>query len=312
MSSSGYDSSIIEQLKAFSYQEKDIKHAIDNVTDKSNINSIIEYIENHQNRLSKSLSSLNSFDPSRFSLIPKEDVHLVYGYIRTIQQLFPYQHTSFYIIPTSINKICCLFYSELMLPITWNTKYYTNDKLSIKDDNKLVCHDSKSGYAYISANIKPIVSGIHCFRVVSYSKSRNTIFFSFMRFSKDNEYKYHSFYSAQLYGTTTHGFTVYNGGNDGKGLHNPAVEYQLDMMINCEEKEIRIGFVKQHWKDKEGDQRRPWMDRLEIVHKNIPNWEWVPHFNLYDANSMMRIIQINPTLYRQQHDLADKLLKIEK
>ena len=76
------------------------------------------------------------------------------------------------------------------------------------------------------------------------------------------------------------------------------MEYQLDMLIDCDKRQIRMGFVKQ-WSGQQ---------RLEIVHDDIPEWRWLPHFNVYDGNAWLRILSIHPSLYRKHSEHADKLL----
>mmetsp|Transcript_12158 Transcript_12158/g.18330 ORF Transcript_12158/g.18330 Transcript_12158/m.18330 type:complete len:330 (+) Transcript_12158:40-1029(+) len=312
-----YDESIIEQLITFGYRTEEIKHAMDNVEQNKDINAIMEYCNNAK-AIDIDYSAFNSkVDLRRYSLLTEQQRFLVDGFIRmNIESILPQQIT-FYIIPISINMTIACFSSIDVKPVPFNPEFYADSKLELYEDNHLVRHEKMSGYACISALIEPIESGVHCFRVLANSSSRNTTFFCFMRYGAKNEYKYESFYDAAVYGTTTHGYTVYNGQNDANGLSNPAAEYQLDMLINCEQREIRIGFVKDYWKNvpkrqsgwsENYEERRR---KLEIVHSNIPaNWAWVPHFNLYDGNSYIRVLSIQPYLYRQTLEYAETLLKV--
>ena len=240
---------ILEQLNQFGYNEKEIKNAIHSVNNKYDINEIQDYIDSNKSvqpsesaatSLGTTTGNLNisRFDKLR-AMGNEKKIDLVNGYIRAIQDMFP-NDLIFYIIPMAINQYTCLFYIEFVRQIRWNNVYYTRSKLSLEDDLKLCRHEVSSGYANVSADIEPITNGIHCFRVLARSASRNTLFFSFMRYGEHNEYAYRSFYQAQLYGTTTHGYIVINGTNKNEGLCNPAAEYQLDLLIDCEQKQIKM------------------------------------------------------------------------
>eukprot|EP00484_Ammonia_sp_Unknown_P029498 CAMPEP_0197034598 /NCGR_PEP_ID=MMETSP1384-20130603/12666_1 /TAXON_ID=29189 /ORGANISM="Ammonia sp." /LENGTH=285 /DNA_ID=CAMNT_0042464547 /DNA_START=57 /DNA_END=914 /DNA_ORIENTATION=+ len=281
---------------------------MDQVADPQDINAIKEYIDRNMAHTAQTDGKL---DMSRYQQINPKHILLVDGYIRSVQGLI-----HLYTIPTAVNQICTLFYSSIIRRLQWNDQYYTDTKLTLQDDKYLVVHTADSGYACVSADIEPISQGVHCFRVLSHSNSRNTIFFSFMRWGPDNQYKYDSFYQARLYGTTTHGYVCANGKNAGTGLCNPAVEYQLDLLLDLEKSEIRIGFVKDYWNDApknsyESEEQMKRRRKLEIVHEDIPtDWQWLPHFNMYDANSYLRILSIDPELYRQENEETDKLLKV--
>ena len=116
--------------------------------------------------------------------------------------------------------------------------------------------------------------------------------------NKDN-YSEDSYRDETCWGSTTHGFTFSGGEEKSNGLDVPSTEYQLDMMIDCDKGEIKIGFVE-HWKDQ---------DIQEIALTGLPNNPkgWMPHFNIYDSNAWLRILRIDPSLFRMHSPFADEM-----
>ena len=222
------------------------------------------------------------------------------GYVREYTQGFQLHS----IIPDAIITLIYDFYLPI---ITLKFKDHPmTDNLSLSDDNKLVTHNSECDYSYIHADVDPIMTGIHCFRVLAHSKNMNTILFAFIQ-PKD-KYPEYSYSDSTCWGSTTHGFT-YSGGDDneqGDGLELPSEQYQLDMMIDCENGEIKIGFVKD-WSHQSGQERQEVI--LNGLPSNNPNG-WMPHFNIYDKNASLRILQIDPSLYRIHSLFADELFGI--
>eukprot|EP01084_Bolivina_argentea_P172997 299641_1 len=91
-------------------------------------------------------------DITRFKLVDKDTEHLVFGYIRNIQNTLLSNNDTFCTAPVVINKICALFY--FIQPDNWDAKC-KSDKISVYGN---IMRHTGNGNGYSTVFLSKIVN----------------------------------------------------------------------------------------------------------------------------------------------------------
>eukprot|EP01084_Bolivina_argentea_P211043 359061_1 len=228
------------------------------------------------------------------SFIKKEQAKLcVYGYVRTKEKTILRNKY----IPDSIKTLLFKFCYDGYQLLKFSNEYQSGC-FNLSNNNTIAIHNNNdTKHKYILCDIEPVIKGIHCWRV--FIKCPNgTSTNSCVMWAISEIYKYcdRSFESGkQVWGGISTGYIIENGKftfND-KWRYNVKDKYQIDMLLNCDNGNLKIGIVN--------DNTFKTME-INTLPKNY-KYGFVPHFNNYLRNAQIRCVKI-------PHQFFRKLLKL--
>eukprot|EP01084_Bolivina_argentea_P240253 403679_1 len=212
---------------------------------------------------------------TRYSLKGKE--LLTFGYCRLFISL---------LIPSSIMKLCGQFLQFFeFVPFS---KQFKSSLISLENDNKIARVSMPRGW--ILCDMEPVKTGTHCWRIYVNNPAKHWIFWglSAKKMFKNT--------SAMSEGNTVYGLQALGG----KYIQSKLVKqdqfkmtgiqkFQVDMLLKCHDNqkdELQMCAIGHEDKDK-----------YHVSNMIRPQDGWVIHFNLYDSNTIVSVIQIDPEMF---------------
>eukprot|EP01084_Bolivina_argentea_P227717 384634_1 len=234
---------------------------------------------------------------------------LVYGYWRSYCKMLSVQSYK------DVVHLCVSFYCTWFKILKWNTIHYTNNILTLNDNNKCVKRlDGSNEHAYILANIDPVKDGIHCWRIKTVHKEAEWIAYGvspmkeFENESPDDPSMFGIAYNHCWFGDNdpSEEFIKCNGSN--LMVFCFELNCEIDLLLDVDNGILRLGMVTDRsYRDKCVNMEEICKDTNKQIFKDeailwgLPTNDkckgWVPHCNILSDGAELRIAEIDIQIY---------------